>query len=56
MFILTRIVVYLYFISTSLGDPHKVLGRFQKARTEQMLHYFRWMKEVTPFSPRKYRL
>lgn len=28
--------------------PHKVLGTFQ--RTEQVLHYFRRMKEVTPFS------
>lgn len=30
--------------------PHEVLGKFQRTRTEQMVHYFRRMKEVTPFS------
>lgn len=29
---------------------HKVLGKFQRTRTEKILHYFRRMKEVIPFS------
>ena len=40
--------LYQHLLWTSL--LHKVLGKFQRARREQTFHYFRRMKEVTPFS------